>query len=85
VEAIEEIELDDLPVERKRDEVARAAVSSTAAAAAAPIAQAAAVAVPGMAHDELVRVAREVIERQCGAVRQSHNRVHALLVSAPAS
>jgi uncharacterized protein (TIGR02284 family) len=28
--------------------------------------------------------AREVIERQCAAVRHSHNRVHALLVSAPA-
>jgi len=27
--------------------------------------------------------AREVIERQCAEVRQSHNRVHALLVSAP--
>lgn len=26
---------------------------------------------------------REVIERQCAEVRQSHNRVHALLVSAP--
>lgn len=27
--------------------------------------------------------ARDVIERQCAAVRQSHNRVHALLMSSP--
>jgi hypothetical protein len=66
IEAIEEIEIDEIPVERRREASgvgAAPVVQATAAAAAPAIAAAAAVVVPGMSHDELVRVAKEVIEK----------------------
>ncbi|MCK6549007.1 hypothetical protein L6R52_24390, partial [Myxococcota bacterium] len=66
IEAIEEIDLDEIPADKAVAQTtdARAATAAKVAdQAAAPIAAAVQAIVPGLAHDELVRIAREVIER----------------------
>lgn len=60
IEAIEEVELDEPTTLRTS---LQPVAETIAEKAAAPIAAAAAVAVPGLSHEELVKVAREVIER----------------------
>jgi CheY-like chemotaxis protein len=63
IEAIEEIDIDEIPPDRRRDTPVAEAIERTANAAAPALAAAAAIAVPGLPHDELLRVAREIIER----------------------
>jgi CheY-like chemotaxis protein len=61
-QAIEEIEVDEIPVETHRRAV-QDGVARIAQSAAEPIAAAAQAAVPGLPQDQLMKIAREVIER----------------------
>jgi CheY-like chemotaxis protein len=62
VQSIEEVEVDEIPIETQ-DRAMHDGVGRIAASAAEPIARAAHAAVPGVPQDQLLKMAREIIER----------------------